>query len=123
MTHEDICTLKQSKELYRLGFDWHCHRIYNTFDALIGEVSPFYTKVGFDNMPLAPTLHQVHKWLMEKHHYFIHVYLHLDDCWRYEVQDFNHCDNYVFEPEPGLWWRSYEQALSAGIDKALELLK
>lgn len=123
MTHEDICTLEQSKALRRLGFDWHCHRLYNTFDALIGEVSPFYSNEGFDNMPLAPTMAQAAKWLRERYNLHIHVYLYLDDCWRFEVQDVNDLDKYVYEPSQGLWWRTYEEALSKGIDRALEILK
>ena len=117
MTHEDICTLEQSKALYTLGFDWHCHRIYNTFDALIGEASPFYTNNTFENMPLAPTLAQAAKWLREVNGLYILV-RKIGDTF----------DSVIYANNANIPLRTsnysqYEQALSVGIDRALEILK
>ena len=125
MTHENCCTFEQSRQLRELGFDWPCD-YYWRFEESWNNNQGGYIRTR-NNWPCrkdsAPTLYQAHKWLIEKYHYFIHVYLHLDDCWRYEIQAVYHYDNYVCEPEPGLWWRSYEEALSAGIDTVLEYLK
>lgn len=127
---EDYINFEQAKALKELGFDWKCETFWDD------EGSPQEHKwviKHYHDYPFAtneeactilrPSLSQVQKWLRDKKHYFVHVYLYLDDCWVYEIQDVNDIDKYVYEPEPGLWWRSYEEALSAGIDEALELLK
>lgn len=111
--NEDIVTYEQAVKLKELGFNWETHAWYNTHAELWTKCPQAYP---------APTLAQASKWLRDKYNLFVHVYLHLDDCWRYEVQCiFNH-ENYMYEPEAGLWWRPYEQALSAGIDQVLELI-
>lgn len=122
MTHEDYCSFEQCVKLKEIGFDWECdYWYYNLTKRII--FTHRSECFDFDNMTAAPTLAQVAKWLRDKNNIYIHVYLHLDDCWRYEIGDVNDWDKYVFEPETGLWWRTYEDALSTGIDKALELIK
>ncbi|MCH5234498.1 MAG: hypothetical protein J1E16_04330 [Muribaculaceae bacterium] len=132
MTHEDICTLEQSKELHRLGFDWHCHRLYNTFDVLIGEASPFYSNEGFYNMPLAPTLAQATKWLRDVKGIHITADIYYPK-WRerdytnpkylYSITLISSGELVKCDVVRGIYYKSYEEALSKGIDRALEILK
>lgn len=123
---EDYVTFEQAQRLRELGFDWRCNHYYRDNEPVVmtdncyinfNENDEEYETVS------APTLAQAAKWLREKHNLYIHIYLHLDDCWRFEIQDVNDIDKYIFEPEVGLWWRFYEDALSAGIDKVLEHIK
>ena len=124
MSQEVFVTYEQAVKLKELGFDWECNHWYHPLElGKIIDCQTYCNHNSFERPYSAPTLAQAQKWLRDKHNLFVHVYLHLDDCWRYEIQCiFNH-ENYMYEPDAGLWWRSYEQTLSAGIDKALELLK
>lgn len=124
MTHEDICTLEQSKELYRLGFDWHCHRIYNTFDALIGEASLFYTNEGFENMPLAPTLAQVQKWIYEKFGIWIEpAWNVIEDGFVWIARWIKPFYNGYNDEASKIRFETPTEALSSGIDRVLEIIK
>ena len=110
--------------LKRLGFDWDVHGYYyEDFQANVAEVStPMNLKAP--GMVSAPRLDQAAAWIREKG-WYIEVFLNEPHS-AYGVQ--------VKEIPP--YWRTYnitpkktikdggtyEQALSAGIDKALELL-
>lgn len=131
---EDFVTYEQAIKLKELEFNWECHYRYNINKQLVPNV--VYSNCGVDSDDLAvdvnfrcigdisaPTLSQAAKWIREKYNLFIHVYLHLDDCWLYEIQYIFYYDYHKYKPEDEQWWRPYEQALSAGIDQALELLK
>lgn len=141
---EDFVTYEQAVKLKELGFDWKVRACYLQ-KFILDTDSPHYTEPKFlhndamrkrwttnynDNRCgggtgkfycSAPTLAQAAKWIRNKG-LFIHIYLHLDDCWRFELQDVNYIDKYIYEPEVGLWWKTYENALSEGINRAIDLL-
>lgn len=130
---EDYVSFEQAKKLKELGFDWKTYCAYDKIykDDRPWELRNYHTPQNHNLAQYsasAPTMSQAQKWLREKHYLSIEVYSSLDGDnqweWHYYVQDLNdhlerpadatiHCDGY----------QSYEQALSAGIDKALELLK
>lgn len=125
MKREDYVSLKQAKALKELGFDWEVVKGYShfpgekvkTFNAQEENVNAIYSKWCF----AAPSLAQAQKWLREKGIDITPIPITLDDERKYRwaldrlnprLQDWT--DDII---------NSYEEALSAGIDKALEFLK
>ena len=68
---EDFITLKQSKILKKMGFDWECDYIYAIFDLnerLVSKLE-FYDACLFklcDDHYFAPTIYQTMKWMREE---------------------------------------------------------
>ena len=138
---EDYATFEQAKALKELGFDWECHYHYETNRLLAPNVKTLYYSMDIDSDDLcfdvnghnigdisAPTLAQAQKWLREVKGIEVGVFADFDiglpnGKWVWIMRKFNTylCDT-IF-PEDNINYDSYEQALSAGIDKALELLK
>ena len=148
MEHEDFVTYEQALRLKELGFDWKVRACYRR--KLILDDNPHYTEPKFvhnDTMRKrwttnyndnrcgggsgkyyysAPTLAQAQKWLREKE---IEVGVFGDfegelptGKWVWLIRKFNtHLFDTVFT-EDDIRFDTYEKALSAGIDKALELL-
>lgn len=122
MTHEDYVTLEQAKELKRLGFDYDCLSTFieypDGFCMVDDELSDHEKQ--FKTYP-APTLTKVAKWLREEHHLSVLVKLNgLRTMWFSEVWTMT--TNGPVYNEPGVLFESYDEALSHGISKALELL-
>lgn len=135
--NEDFVTYEQAVKLKELGFDWKCYQFYNADKKLWS-----YTSIGYgddcrdwnDNDYAiignaecsAPTLAQAQKWLREKHYLSIEVYSSLDIDYNHEYDGFIKNLNDASEDEiedSAISCKTYEEALSKGIDKALELLK
>ena len=134
MTHEDFVNFEQAKALKELGFDW---KVFFQFNYRTKEIEPnegnSYSEGGpFDTYDVledvtkygcipAPTLAQAQKWLREiKGKIIIPCVMHIENIMKY---DFYIADEPIdlFDYSDG--FDTYEQALSAGIDKALEFLK
>lgn len=127
MTHEDFVTFEQAKALKEMGFDWEVVKGYShfpgekvkTFYAQEENVNAIYSKWCF----AAPSLSQAQKWLCEVKGIAPNIIAH--------DGGFYHCDDIYlpnaeyagYFPSDPTRYSTYEQALSAGIDKALELLK
>lgn len=129
MTHEDYVSFEQAQKLKELGFDWECIGVYDS-ERPLGLIaldtqakSPTnWNGSTFVELVSAPTLAQVQKWLRKKG---INIEVRVDydvfadkDYWVYVGNDNSRKvekieQNYMF----------YETAFSAGIDKALEILK
>ena len=131
----DFVTYKQAVKLKELGFDWHDQynqMYYATQNYCEGNNQFFFDTIGpgdlisspkmkedendgwiedEDYCVLAPTLAQAQKWLREKGIYLF-VTMEESHYYWYIGKEFQigNCD-------------TYEQALSFGIDRALELLK
>lgn len=140
MTHEDYVNFEQAKALKELGFKEKCFTFYTCLGNLEinhltfsgqhiklenyndDSINEKYKNVSFS----APSLSRVQKWLREKE---IEVGAFGDfdgefqtDKWVWLMRKFNtHLYDTVF-PED-ISYDTYEEALSAGIDAALELLK
>lgn len=120
---EDFVTFEQAVQLKELGFDWQCNYWYHPLETeKIIECQTYCNHNSFERPYSAPTLSQAQKWLREKgiiilvlatsnletgasYYYYIFKEKSLDDI------------------EADAVYSTYEQALSAGIDKAIELLK
>lgn len=130
---EDFVTYKQATELKELGFDWEYGKgfQYKTYYNSLKRLGQFDEEITTTEIP-APTLSQAQKWLREKHNIIIVIDTYfknyLDDDYskaefQYVIIDMNHnavrkqskYDDEIFD--------NYEQALSSGIDKALELIR
>ena len=129
---EDYVTYEQAIKLKEIGFDWECNYIYKKdfFNQWIffhclrdayrnhnqgGESEPIFVS--------APTLSQAQKWLREVKGICVELRIHpLYRNWFGKVFDLKDYPNINFVSDIDLW-DTYEQALSVGISKALEILK
>ena len=128
---EDYVTYKQAVELKELGFDWECYTFYH-WDNWCGlnHSGICENHNMFEKCISAPTLAQAQKWLREKHRIHIQIEACMGHKWTYELVD-TYCrqditGEYISRiPERDSYplITTYEQALSEGISKALELLK
>ena len=131
MSHEDFVTYEQAVKLKSLGFDWFCNHYYDKSEE-IGEYndSSFSNYDNFNSIDFvegivsAPTLSQAQKWLREVKK--IYVFSHIignpprDKCkyyWKVETNNSRTVDSSSITE----LFLTYEEALSAGIGRAIEL--
>ena len=127
MTHEDYVSFEQAKALKELGFDWEVVKGYSHFP---GEkikscnfqeenVNKIYSKWCF----AAPTLDQAQKWLRNVKK----TYLLIDyEKWftkPFSLEIYKEVGEKIIHKCYQNGFQTYEEAISAGIDKALEILK
>ena len=132
---EDYVSYDLALKLKRVGFCEPCYYGYSVKTRLEPKPSFGVPKIVHSNISKnfndnrkgidkglsycsAPTLWQAQKWLQEKHKLYILVDSDLYGKWYYKVFPIGECcinegnSNYV----------TYEQALSAGIESALQLI-
>ena len=140
INHEYYVSLEVAKLLEKSGFDWKCRKCYNKevlFDMEPDEIrtqTPQHSSYDV----LAPTLDVAQRWLREVKNYYVNVDV---DCDSVEVfytakYLFHNGDNYnasyIWE-DTGMnndvkhrrfrrFFDNYEEALEAGIKKALEII-
>lgn len=133
MAREDYVSLEQAKALKELEFDWECYSLYNEN----GKLSPnleewcdiaFLNYNYHDELCSAPTLAQAQKWMREVKELDIDITLFREIDAREEpvrIKRYYNCEIAYSEDAEDLSedFDSYEEALSAGIDKAIEILK
>lgn len=117
-THETYVTLETAKLLKEAGFDWKCYG--NITD---GDTEPFISIFAETNSSLeddeysAPTLEVAQRWLRE---------LKGVDVFAYRNEPKDKFESVVsFDEEwssTGMCINKYEDALEAGIKKALEII-
>ena len=119
MIREDYVTFEQAKALRELGFNWKCFGFYFYDNELVfGGPRDYNLMHGYIS---APALSQTQKWFREVKKIEVNAnYDNVKEKWYWFINDMQECnmttiDDYNFD--------TYEQALSEGIDKALELLK
>ena len=152
MTHEDFVTYEQAKILKDLGFDWECTHYYwenseslreylaknidmyhNSWDFNYTEYIDEYTipsgkhfrENRFEDAYSAPTLAQAQKWLREDKDICVmpikctKIGNSIDGKYYSEIRAMDgkmiRCSYQVRE--------TYEEALSVGLDEALEIIK
>ena len=118
--HEDYVTYDQAVKLKELGFDWECNHSYygRRSKSLIGFCTYHdFNKNGGPNECSAPTLAQAQKWLREvKETEIIVNFVNVG------IYDYIIYGKYV-NINSETYFNFYEQALSTGINRAIELLK
>lgn len=132
---EDFVTFEQAKALKELGFDWKCNHYYfmdwgelisynpaDIFDQLYVDFNnSSYWNNGESYTFSAPTLAQAQKWLREVKNIIVLATCSIDYEQGHEWYWFVDKDIHIGFPEQ--FYDTYEQALSAGVDKALDFLK
>ena len=125
--HEEYVTFRQAVKLKALDFDWECNRYYSKEDAADGTVweYPNHTYENFNdgsfgsNSVSAPTQAVAMRWMREVHKISIEPICNTVAQWNVNVCTICVCGEI-------LWGKigldTYEAALSAGIDAALELI-
>lgn len=140
--NEDYVSYELAVKLKACGFDEPCDYYYCAFDnetdARFWNIHPAQSQNGFTNpngkvIADAPTLAHAQKWLREKWDWHIDV-SPAADCsldadgqvceeWNYWAFDIMHVISTRRIVESMEQYGSYEEALSAGITVALELIK
>lgn len=121
---EDYVKFEQAKLLKGVGFDWDCMMGYahypnesvKTFNAQEENINGKYNKWCWS----APTLYQVQKWLFEKYGIWVEITRDTIETTRFDC-GITHADDEYRE-----WVGMFDnpiEALSSGIDKALQLIQ
>ena len=128
METTDYCSYELSKALKECGFDEPCDHYYCAFDnetdVRFWSIHPAQSHNGFANpkdkvIAAAPTLWLAQKWLREKHHISVRVsYIAYHKAW---FADWLNLDSREFD-DTDATFATYEEALSEGIETALELI-
>lgn len=128
MNTEDYVSYPIAKQLKAAGFDEPCdcywYKVYTDSDEMEmrqGKTMDYNNDGWFVPHCSAPTLWQAQKWLRSKG---IEVYVLLaaeNDRYEWSIYDRNVRDNLDSSRVDD--YKTYEQALSAGIARALELIK
>ena len=125
---EEYVTYSQAVKLKELGFDWKCRDFYPITGALGIKRNCSHTnfnsfQMSFDSkygeIFSAPRLDQAQKWLREKHNLSVEPICNMVRQWNVNVCEIDNFGTAVYSK---INLDTYELALSAGIDAALELL-
>lgn len=123
--NEDFVTYEQAVKLKELGFNYKCNHLYSIENPNnIIRTSNYHNKAVITDTILAPTLSQVQKWLREVKGISIEpISCGFDDNDNAVWSSFICLLKSKKENNQTALFKSYEQALSEAIDKALEILK
>lgn len=121
---EDFVTYEQAVKLKELGFDLECNYwYYNVTKQIIFThgCEWFY----FEDMTKAPTLAQAQKWLREVKQLEVNSTYDVvcKEGWFFYKNDLANVCIIDSDKMGDNFYASYEEALSAGIDNVLEMLK
>lgn len=135
MKHEDFVSYEQAKALKESGFDWGTRAVYR-FGYDGSNETGFVYGIGFMVMDYnnsdygysAPTLAQAQKWLREVKGILVYTSpsVRKDEPITWMIGVINLLDKVGKKLDwfiGAIRYDAYEQALSAGIGKAIELLK
>ena len=121
----DYVTYEQAVKLKEFGFKYPCNHYYSSDSGLLHEETENdqtnYIHCNSKYLISAPTLSQAQKWLREVKKMIVLVTCNLDYEDGHEWYWFVDMDELPAEPETKC--DTYEEALSAGIDVALNWLK
>lgn len=124
----DFVPFETAKKLKAAGFDEPCGHYYCAFDnetdVRFWSIHPAQSQNGFTNpdgkvIADAPTLWQAQKWLREEKKLSVEPYANIVVNFNYSIADLT---SFANKKGGGIAYDSYEAALSAGIDAALELI-
>lgn len=125
MERETYVTIKQAQALKRLGFDWDIETYYIcgrlVYFSTIGAGESYFKDWG-KRIP-APEFHVVQKWLREIRGIAVNVAAHDGGLYDWEIVLLPNADEGLEARKCSPWCKTYEEALSEGIDEALEVLE
>lgn len=128
---ETYVTIKQAQALKRLGFDWECDHYYAIGEhdwylfRTVGGIPANFNK-DIDAFPIdcsAPALHVAAKWLREAKGIAVNVPAHDGGLYDWEIVLLPNAAEDLEVRNRSTWCKTYEEALSEGIDEALEDLE
>lgn len=121
MTQEDYVSYEQAVKLKEFGFKDKCNAYYWTEDKTFECTNSIIHKNSdtCQTVVIAPYLWQAQKWLREKHNLSVEPISNIARQWNANVCEINNFGVAVYSR---MSLATYELALSAGIDAALELL-
>jgi hypothetical protein len=118
INHEYYVSLEVAKLLKKAGFDWETLGYYN-------KLGFFHRAIPYHGEIPAPTLEVAQRWLREVKN--IDVVVSRAMQWKQFYYTIEHEENRTSKIDfmslnEDLWWLKYEEALEAGIKKALEII-
>ncbi len=129
MNTEDYVAYEQAVMLKECGFDWETEHYYEFEELTDTEVvfkrtascNPFNHNAFAESFS-APSLAQAAKWLREVKGIAINIVAHDGGIYEYEVVFLPNAEEYDDDIDRSPFRRTYEEALSEGIDAVLRLL-
>lgn len=124
---EELVTLETAKLLKDKGFNWKCEHLidrnkvitkYNLPQSMSCCMEIDDESVEF----LCPTLYIAQKWLRETKNLHIEIFYMRGDYWVYGILTIPEHDIIELPNRPLVHYKSYEEALEAGIQEALKLI-
>lgn len=142
INNERYVSLDVAKLLKRLGFDWECRKIYYNYPgntdnwSLEDNYMNHNHILNVDFALLSPTLSVAQRWLREVKLVSVESQVvklfnrnQTNDCsifWKYIITSIDISSEETFSKivdfDNGLEFNTYEEALEAGIKKALEII-
>lgn len=129
MDEKDFVPFETAKKLKAAGFDYPCYWYYTSENAPAGCHWVAYTgmlptKNTTENSNYSkPELYQAQKWLREVKGIAVNVIAHDGGKYDYDIVFLPNSADYGGLLNRSPWCSTYEEALSEGIDDALELIK
>lgn len=124
---EELVTLETAKLLKEKGFVWECERTISC-DKIIRRWNrpqdiSCCTEIDGELVEfLCPTLYVAQKWLREIKDLHIEISYMYENYWIYDILTIPNHDLVGLSDRPIIHYKSYEEALEAGIQEALKLI-
>lgn len=124
---EELVTLETAKMLKEKGFVWECERTISCDKIIRRWNHPQYisccTEIDGELVEfLCPTLYVALKWLREIKKLHVEVSYMYENYWIYDILTIPNHDLVGLSDRPIIHYKSYEEALEAGIQEALKLI-
>ncbi len=124
---EEFVTLETAKLLKEKGFVWECERTISCDKIIRRWNHPQYisccTEIDGELVEfLCPTLYVALKWLREIKKLHVEVSYMYENYWIYDILTIPNHDLVGLSDRPIIHYKSYEEALEAGIQEALKLI-
>lgn len=124
---EELVTLETAKLLKEKGFDWKCEHLIDRNKVITKYDLPQSMSccTEIDDEPvefLCPTLYIAQKWLRETKNLHIEIFYMRGDYRAYTILTIPEHDVIELPNRPLVHYKSYEEALEAGIQETLKLI-
>ena len=124
---EELVTLEIAKLLKDKGFNWKCEHIIGCNKVItkydLPQSMSCCTEIDNESVEfLCPTLYIAQKWLRETKKLHVEVSYMYGDYWIYDILTIPNHDLVGLSDRPLVHYKSYEEALEAGIQETLKLI-